>query len=61
MKEILYVPVLKKNLLSIPALDKKGFKFAQIDGQVLMWPISARNCSQTTKEQSNTISQYKTK
>ena len=38
MKEVLYVPGLKKNLLSISALDKKGFKVAFIDGQVLMWP-----------------------
>jgi hypothetical protein len=38
MKEILYVPSLKKNLLSISTLDKKGFRVAFIDGQVLMWP-----------------------
>jgi len=38
MKEVLYVPGLKKNLLSISALDKKGFRVAFIDGQVLMWP-----------------------
>ena len=38
MKEVLYVPGLKKNLLSIPTLDKKGFRVAFIDGQVLMWP-----------------------
>ena len=37
MKEVLYVPRLKKNLLSISALDKKGFRVAFIDGQVLMW------------------------
>ena len=37
MKEVLYVPCLKKNLLSISALDKKGYRFAFIDGQVLMW------------------------
>ena len=34
----MYVPGLKKNLLSISALDKKGFKVAFIDGQVLMCP-----------------------
>jgi hypothetical protein len=38
MKEVLYVPGLKKNLLSILALDKKEFRVAFIDGQVLMWP-----------------------
>jgi hypothetical protein len=37
-KEFLYVLGLKKNLLSISALDKKGFRVAFIDGQVLMWP-----------------------
>ena len=36
MKEVLYVPGLKKNLLSISASDKKGLKFAFIDGQVFM-------------------------
>jgi hypothetical protein len=29
---------LTKNLLSISALEKKGFKIAFIDGRVLMWP-----------------------
>ena len=29
---------MKKNLLSISALDKKGFRVAFIDGEVLMWP-----------------------
>ena len=37
MKEALYVPSLK-NLLSISALDKKGYRVAFIDGQVLMCP-----------------------
>ena len=37
MKYVLYVPSLKKNLLYISALDKKGFRVAFIDGQVLMW------------------------
>ena len=37
MKDALYVPGLKKNLLSISSLDKKGFKVAFIDGKVLMW------------------------
>jgi hypothetical protein len=38
MKDVLYVPGLTKNLLSISALDKKGFRVSLIDGEVLMWP-----------------------
>jgi hypothetical protein len=38
MKDVLYVLGLTKNLLSISALDKKGFIVAFIDGEVLMWP-----------------------
>ena len=37
MKEVLYVPCFKKNLLSISALDKKGYRVAFIDRKVLMW------------------------
>jgi hypothetical protein len=37
MKEVLYVLGLKNNLLSISALQNKGFKLAFIDGEVLMW------------------------
>ena len=37
MKEVLYVPGLKKNLLSISALDEKGYRVSYIDGQVFMW------------------------
>jgi hypothetical protein len=37
MKDVLYVLGLKKNLLSISALDKKGFMVAFIDGEVLEW------------------------
>jgi hypothetical protein len=36
MKDILYVPGLTKNLLSISALENKGFRFAFIDGEFLM-------------------------
>jgi hypothetical protein len=36
MKDILYISGLKKNLISISALDNKGFKVAFIDGEVLM-------------------------
>ena len=38
MKDVLFVPGLKKNLLSISALDAKGIRVAFIDGQVIMWP-----------------------
>jgi hypothetical protein len=38
MKDVLYVPGLIKNLLSISAQDKKVFKVAFIDGEVLMRP-----------------------
>ena len=38
VKDVLYVPVLKKNLLSISALDAKGIRVSFDNGQVLMWP-----------------------
>jgi hypothetical protein len=38
IKDVIYVPSLTKNLLSISALDEKGFRVAFIDGEVLMWP-----------------------
>ena len=38
MKDVLCVPGLKKNLLSISALDAKGMRVAFIDGQVIMCP-----------------------
>jgi hypothetical protein len=37
MKDVLYVPGLKKKLPSISALDKKGFRVAFIDGKLIMW------------------------
>ena len=37
MKDVLYVPGLKKNLHSISALDNKGFRVSFVDGEVLMW------------------------
>ena len=36
--DVLFVPGLKKNILSISALDAKGMMVAFVDGQVLMWP-----------------------
>jgi hypothetical protein len=38
IKDVLYVPGLKKNLLSISTLEEKGFRVVFIDGEVLMWP-----------------------
>ena len=38
MKNVLFIPRLKKNLLSISVLDEKGMRVAFVDGQVLMWP-----------------------
>ena len=38
MKDVLFVPGLKKNLLSISALDAKRMRVAFVDDQVLMWP-----------------------
>ena len=38
MKDVLYVPGLKKNLLSISTLDAKGMRVVFVDGRVLMWP-----------------------
>jgi hypothetical protein len=37
MKDVLYVLGLKKNSLSISALEKKGFRVSFIDGEVFMW------------------------
>ena len=38
MKDVLFVPGLKNNLLSISTLDAKGMRVAFADGQVLMLP-----------------------
>jgi hypothetical protein len=37
MKDVLYIPGLTKNLLSMSSLEKKGFGISFIDGEVLMW------------------------
>eukprot|EP00253_Pinus_taeda_P023066 PITA_23066 len=37
LQEVLYVPDLKKNLVSISAMEDKGFKVALIDGKVRVW------------------------
>ena len=36
MKDVLFVPRLKKNILSILVLEAKGMRVSFIDGQVLM-------------------------
>jgi hypothetical protein len=38
MSEVLYVPGLKKNLLSISIMDDIGYAMEFIDGKVLAWP-----------------------
>ena len=38
MKDVLYVPRLKKNILAISELDARGIRVAFIDAQVIMWP-----------------------
>ena len=38
IKDVLYVPWLRKNILYISALDAKGIRVAFINGEVLMCP-----------------------
>ena len=38
MKDVLYVLGLKKDIISIFALDAKGMRVSFVNGQVLMWP-----------------------
>ena len=37
MKELIYVLVLKKNLLFISSLEKKGLRLSFVDAKVLIW------------------------
>eukprot|EP00253_Pinus_taeda_P002351 PITA_02351 len=37
LQEVLYVPDLKKNLVSISAMEDKGYKVAFINGKVRVW------------------------
>ena len=39
MSDVLFVPGLKKNLLSISTLEDKGYIVSFVDGQVLVWPM----------------------
>ena len=38
IEEILYVPRLKKNLLSVAVWENKGYTVAFSNGKALMWP-----------------------
>jgi hypothetical protein len=38
IEEILYVPGLKKNLISVAVLESKGYSVAFSKGKTLMWP-----------------------
>jgi hypothetical protein len=38
MSEVLYVPGLKKNLLSFSSMEDRGYTMAFVDGKVLSWP-----------------------
>jgi hypothetical protein len=37
INEILYVPGLKKNLISVPVLESKGYSVAFSKGKALLW------------------------
>ena len=43
LQEVLYVPHLKKNLVSILEMEDKGFKVAFIDGKVRVWKINFKD------------------
>ena len=42
IKDILYVPGLKKNLLSVVGLEDKGYKVIFMDRKVLLWSKNER-------------------
>ena len=42
LQDVLYVPDLKKNLVSISAMEDKGFKMAFVDGKVRIWKKSLK-------------------
>ena len=46
MEEILYVPGLKKNLISVAVLENKGYTVAFSKGKALMWSYN-KNMSST--------------
>jgi len=41
INNILYVPCLKNNLLSISSFEDKGYRVSFVDGQVLVWKIKS--------------------
>eukprot|EP00253_Pinus_taeda_P002446 PITA_02446 len=43
LQEVLYVPDLKKNLVSISVMEDKGFKVAFIDGKIHVWNKSFKD------------------
>jgi hypothetical protein len=48
--EILYVPGLKKNLISVAMLESKGYSIAFSKGKALMWPSNGSLSSAMTIE-----------
>ena len=38
IEEIIYVPILKKNHISVEVLESKGYSVAFSKGKALMWP-----------------------
>ena len=44
LQEVLYVPNLKKNLVSISAMEVRCFKVAFINGKVCMWIRNFKRC-----------------
>jgi hypothetical protein len=38
LREVLYVPGLKKNLISVSAIEERGYEVLLCDGQVLLFP-----------------------
>jgi hypothetical protein len=38
IEEILYVPGLKKNLISVAVLEDKGYRVTFMDKKALLWP-----------------------
>ena len=43
LQEVLYVPNLKKNMVSISKMEDKGFKVAFINGKICVWKINFKD------------------
>jgi hypothetical protein len=52
----LYVSGLKKNLLSVAALEDKGYKVAFMDGKVVIWPKDGQLSSTKSLEYEKEVS-----